>query len=185
MRSFLEKYGALLAGALFAWSGWSGLEEDGGAPPEERPRLPAILVADAETREDASSPVPTADPFQADWAPYGPEPEPVQAAAPPAVEDDPPPEPVAVDPAPRAAPAVSSFTLRLDSVVGGGAAGGVARLNGHTVAVGEAVPGLDGEAPPVLVRVDGAAVELEHRGRTLRLHIIDRPVLVVTHGGDR
>ena len=62
-----------------------------------------------------------------------------------------------------------AFTVNLESILAV-AGGGQARLNGRTVQVGEAIPGLDPESPPVLYAVEGTTAVLRHRGE---LHVLD------------
>lgn len=85
----------------------------------------------------------------------------------------PPPEPEPVEELPPA------FVLTLDSLVDLGPAGGLARINGQSLTVGQVVAGVDPEDPPVLEALDGSRAVLSHRGRQLVLDLAGQPTLAV------
>jgi hypothetical protein len=62
------------------------------------------------------------------------------------------------------------FSLVLDATLGQGN-GGTARISGRSVAVGEVIPGMDPDTPPVLKRVEGSSVVILYRGELLFLDL--------------
>ncbi|MCB9899559.1 MAG: hypothetical protein H6825_16250 [Planctomycetes bacterium] len=72
--------------------------------------------------------------------------------------------------APQVVPTTVPFELRLNSVVDFGQGMGTANISGHTVNVGQDVPGLDPDSPPRLLAIEGPAALVEHRGT---YHLLD------------
>jgi hypothetical protein len=130
------------------------------------------------------------DPFQADWAPYGPqyapefiaaehqrkidaEREAARRANEAAMERR---KSAGLVQAKRAA-ADTGFTLVLDAVART-ADGVTARICGRSVRVGDPIRGLSAAPEPVLLRVDGTAADVAWRGMVVTVRLDGPPVAV-------
>lgn len=64
----------------------------------------------------------------------------------------------------------SRLTLRLESTMHANHSW-IARINGHSLRVGEILPGFDENQPPVLVSVSGTVVKLHYKDETIVLDL--------------
>jgi len=188
----IKRFGHVIAAAIIAWYAYSGVEA-ARSKKATVPKLDRIPAASFPLRAkgEADLEVPK-DPFYREWAPYGPEYSTEAIAARKRAEQD---RQDAEVKAARAARAKARekanaakatkrrregldrfhpFTLRLDAVLAG-ASGGVARISGHTLRLGDAVPGCDKAHPPVLSAIRGDGVTITYRGTRLRLDITKQP----------
>ncbi|RKY22134.1 MAG: hypothetical protein DRQ55_01985 [Planctomycetota bacterium] len=71
---------------------------------------------------------------------------------------------------------VPSFTLTLESLVAFSDGGGLARISGRDVRVGDEIPGFDPLSAPRLRSVRGLSVVIEYRGAELTLDLDQHPM---------
>jgi hypothetical protein len=180
----LQKRPTILALAAVAWFTWGGLAAEPDANGKSLDGLPRITPEDVELRLADAPSISARTPFPPFLAPqdFG---FPGGIAVPeddePEVEEEP--EVIEKPPEPRIhLEQLPEFVLRLDSIMAFGAAGGHARINGHTVGIGDVIANCDPEAPPTLVDLDGLSATIRHRGATHVLHLDTASRLVV--GGE-
>lgn len=190
MVDLLKRFGHVIAAIAIAWYGYSALDAGKGgfgSPPKPLriPQSALPLRAPDEALEVKG------DCFFRPWSPYGPEysQEAIAAKRRAAQEQ----EEAAIKAKRDArikerekaaktraaaekasgATAFRPFTLLLESVLQL-PGGGVARISGRTVRVGEKITGLDAKAPPVLAAVSGTTAEIDYRGERIVLDISGR-----------
>jgi len=187
----IKRFGHLIAAAIIAWYGYGALEA-AQTKKSSGPKLDRIPASAYPLRAAEDGPHIEKDPFFRAWAPYGPEYSSDAIAARKRAKKDR--EDAKVQAAraehakerekTNAAKATQRkatgldrfhpFTLRLDAVLAG-ANGGVARISGHTLRIGEPVPGCDKAHPPVLTAIRGDGVTITYRAVPLDLDISKRP----------
>ena len=155
-----------IVAGFFAWQGWSSAN----ATPEEllvaegeedkkqnTVNVPDIRASFLRSMSDDSSETPT-DPFGALEKQ-------VAAMAELGVTDD-----GGFSAATDTEATSTRLTLRLQSTMHANH-NWIARINGHSLRVGETLPGFDENQPPVLVSVSGTVVKLHYRDETIVLDL--------------
>lgn len=196
MVDLLKRFGHVIAAIVIAWYGYSALD-DGGSGLENKPKPLRIPQSALPLRTADETLTVSGDPFFREWSPYGPEYSPEAIAAHKrAVQEAEEAEirakrearikaregarkkKVAADQA-SGASAFRPFVIELESVLAL-SSGGVARISGHTVRVGESLRALDAASPPVLAAVHGTTAEIDYRGKRIVLDISKQPIHRVT-----
>jgi hypothetical protein len=192
----IKRFGHVIAAIVIAWYAYSALDAGGdGLENKGKPlRIPKSALP---LRAEDEAFTVAGDPFFREWSPYGPEYSPEAIAARKrAVQDKEEAEirakrearikeregaaktKAAADQA-SGASAFRPFAIELESVLAL-PGGGVARISGHNVRVGEPLRALDATSPPVLVAIHGTTAELDYRGTRIVLDIQKRPIHRVT-----
>ena len=152
MPDLLHRHAMTVAGLWLAFSAWGQTEGGPGGPPGVRPVTALIAPALLVPRGPHEAPVTVADPF-----------------------DTPPPMipaggtlPVVSGPPPEAPFLVLEAVLLTRT-------GGSARLAGRNVALGEVIPGIEPDEPPVLIGLESTMATVAWRERVYVLELGARP----------
>lgn len=172
----IKRNAYLVVGIFFLWQGWSGTQVEGAVEEEKsEQRMPAIRASYIREGESQMENVggEGADATEASVAPRDPFGlaklklamiQQDRAMAELGVHDgsgfD-----AEVDTVSK-----TKHALNLQSTMNAGGVW-VARINGHTLRVGDQLPGFDEEAPPVLVSVEGLVAQLRYNGLLVTLDL--------------
>ena len=189
MGKLIRKFGHVIAGALVAWFAYGALEA-GGAKLKDKVKLPRISAAALPLRAEDETAPEFGDPFQSEHKPYGPDysSEAIAEKNRKLREEE---KRRVFEARKRAQKKKETkketgfrpFTLLLESVLAL-PDGGVARISGHTLRVGDSIPGMDEDKPPILVSVKGSVAEVAYRGARYSLSITGKRVQRVTERPD-
>ncbi len=152
MPDLLQRHAMTVAGLWLAWSAWGHLDGGPGGPPGFRPVTARIAPDLLVPREQGEAPAVVADPFDT------PPPMLLAADAPPVVTGPPPEAPFLV---------LEAVLLTRT--------GGSARLAGRNVGLGERIPDIDPDDPPVLTGLESTLATVAWRDRVYVLELGARP----------
>jgi hypothetical protein len=159
----IKRNAYLVVGVFLLWQGWSGSQVEAGEEKKEDLPIPTIrasFIREGPREAEALAEGPR-DPFSVVKLALQKQEE---AMAELGVTDG------AGLPAPVETVSKAPMALNLQSTMNAGGVW-VARINGHTMSVGDTLPDFDEDDPPVLVAVEGMIAQLRYDGVLITLDL--------------